>query len=489
MLRLTWLNECEAGLSKLTSIQISRALDSQEIKINFAGLENASASNLHAYSRLFREFFDRIEHFKFLRNLKLEFKGNFSEDERSSLLRQTQSLEREILFSLGSHDDSLLGLQNSFHNLPVSLQNPNWEELEVSKNFSAILMAAGPSIDENWSLLRDVQDDYLLVCVDAILKKALQNDVQPHIVVSTERGGEGYPFFQSLPHDLRTIFLGQNTIPRQLFETYPGQKIWAGKLSGFSLWLPFDKNKLIWSGSSSAHLAYQACCLWGAKSIALVGQDLCYHPETFQSHVDLGGIYEDWSKPREIDKLVKECSATWVKGNTFEKVLTQPIWNTFEQDYALMTQSPNPSTFNASRLGRRIARIPYQSLETWVESQAPVKVEVKIEPANAALTAKNAENLRQSLAQSRHGLSAAAQRLESLHPRSMDFMKMIDEIIFEDSFLKLVFELVIAAYAEISIREFQGNSTEKMRLDFLDLMKKSIAEVLQLVNQSDALGL
>ncbi|PIR21658.1 MAG: hypothetical protein COV44_12075 [Deltaproteobacteria bacterium CG11_big_fil_rev_8_21_14_0_20_45_16] len=476
-------------MSKLTNIQISRATDSKHIQINFAGMETLSADNVNGYPKLFRNFFDRIENFKFLRNLKLEFRGDLSEDEKLYLLRQTQSIEREILLSLGSHEDSLLGLRNSFYNLPTAIERTNWGELKVTKDFSAILMAAGPSIDENWNLLREVQNDYLLICVDAILKKALQNKVRPHIVVSTERGLEGLLFFENLPGDLKTILLGQITIPRQLFENYPGQKIWAGKLSGFSLWLPFTKNKLIWSGSSSAHLAYQACSLWGAKSIALVGQDLCYHPESFQSHADLGGIYEDWSRARKVEELVKESSATWVPGNTYEKVLTQPIWNTFEQEYILMMQGSHSPTFNASRLGRRIAGIPYQSLEAWIESQSDMKVEVSLESVDATLKAEKKDSLRQIAQQSRRALSAAGQRLESIDPGSENFMAMVDVIIFEDTFLKLVFELVIATYAELSIKEFQEVSSENMRLDFLNLVKKSISEVLQLLNQSDALGL
>ncbi|MDP7421795.1 MAG: DUF115 domain-containing protein, partial [bacterium] len=86
--------------------------------------------------------------------------------------------------------DTMLGIENAFNNFDAILSSP-----DISRYFAtltdrpAIVIMAGPSLDEQMPVLKTIdRDRALLLCADTILNKLLQEGIIPHLVFTLERG-------------------------------------------------------------------------------------------------------------------------------------------------------------------------------------------------------------------------------------------------------------------------------------------------------------
>ncbi|MEL6181534.1 MAG: 6-hydroxymethylpterin diphosphokinase MptE-like protein, partial [Myxococcota bacterium] len=78
-------------------------------------------------------------------------------------------------------------VRNLLRNIKRRSEHPSLFTLEGQfADVPAVLVAAGPSLDRNIHLLRQVQDDVLIICVNTSLKALLKANVKPHLVMSLE---------------------------------------------------------------------------------------------------------------------------------------------------------------------------------------------------------------------------------------------------------------------------------------------------------------
>ena len=74
---------------------------------------------------------------------------------------------------------------NFINNKDRFLVVANIEKKEIFKNKEILLISAGPSLDGYIDVIKKVQDKYIIVCVDVILRKLEKNNIIPDIVLST----------------------------------------------------------------------------------------------------------------------------------------------------------------------------------------------------------------------------------------------------------------------------------------------------------------
>jgi len=430
-----------------------------------------------------RNLLDRLENLKYIKSTEIYFAPQLTMSQKEFLQRLEPiraEVCREIESSFGSYDDSIVGLQNFFGNITNMIRYPDVSQLSVRKGFSAVVIAAGPSFEIEIENLKKASEHCLLVAVDATLPRLVKEGIEPDIVVSTERFSFSKVFLDSFDHKLKTLFLGQPTIPPDFYDVYRGPKACVGKFSGPFLWLPFDFAHF-WTGSSSAHLAYSVACHLGAQSVALVGQDLAYHPDSFQSHSFLE-VYPEWSEAKSKEELVQKESAFEVQGNTRDKVLTQPVWETFTHEFELLSNKWKTPTINTSILGRKIPSIPFQEFSSWLKDQSS-KVE-KIFPAfNPRIQELRFSYLRHSELALR-SLTALKERIE--HSRASDeIASLYSSLRAAPHFLELVFELVITDFAATESQIFRKPSNHiRIQNEFLQKSKSAIVPVIDLLMQS-----
>ncbi|MDR3321432.1 MAG: DUF115 domain-containing protein, partial [Synergistaceae bacterium] len=139
-----------------------------------------------------------------------------------------------------------------------------------------VVVSAGPSLDKNFGLLKDIQDKCVILATDAVLGKMLRSGIRPHAVCCLERGIPTYDAYfadnmDRCPEECsRILLISQAVCTTKIYGRWPGPKIVIGKSE-----LPIDRwfvveaygGQGIPSGSSVAHTCYSEALTLGASSV------------------------------------------------------------------------------------------------------------------------------------------------------------------------------------------------------------------------------
>jgi hypothetical protein len=446
------------------------------------GPHSLGVSNMADFAAKFRVYLDDMSKLQYLDHIRVHEADGLSSKEHQRLIAYAETADaviRDIWRSLGESEDSLLGIRNLFQNISVVLQKPDVSHIQVRRPFHAVVVAAGPSLELEYENLKRIQSKVLLVCVDAAFKTLLKHGITPHVVVAMERDDHSVPFFQGLDPQ-KTCLVCHATVKKIIFDSYPGPIATALKYSGPFMWLPFARAHF-WTASSSAHLAYRLCAYWKAESIALVGQDLCFHPETFQSHAEVPD-YPEWSQPKSVEERIQKQKAFRVEGNTMRDVYTDPTWSLFARDYQVIANETQIPTFNTSRLGMKIGNIPFETFESWI-ARSPLVSELQmVIPTENPDFKWNKPGFEKKLSEARNALMTLRQQLLDAE-KLLDVSEVYANLPQRPHFLELVLEVVFTDWvkAQNGILNADERTKDLLRRDFLRRAAKAIERVMEIL--------
>ncbi|MGE5418061.1 MAG: motility associated factor glycosyltransferase family protein [Acidobacteriota bacterium] len=223
-----------------------------------------------------------------------------------------------------SAEDTLIGLKNTFANLQYLIDNPGLNLLEGKyRNVPAIIIAAGPSLDKNVHLLKELKGKVLLLSADTILKKLLGLGIIPDIVFTVERDAILFEYFYKevdIPESLWLMTL--NVVdPRTIAKFGKKSIVCTRSTEPLSRWvndLIGDKGTIS-AGISVANMAFSVAQYMGANPIVFIGQDLAYST-TGQCHTS-DTIYDTV----KLDEGMLE----WVKDYEGNPIQTTHLWKKF----------------------------------------------------------------------------------------------------------------------------------------------------------------
>jgi hypothetical protein len=295
-----------------------------------------------------------------------------------------------------------------------------------------------------------------------------------------ERDDHSLPFFQGLSGPMKSLLVCHATVKRKIFDSYPGPIATALKYSGPFLWLPFSRAHF-WTASSSAHLAYRLCAYWGAESIALVGQDLCFHPKTFQSHANVPD-YPEWSKPSDVESRIQNQKAFKVPGNNIAEVFTDPTWSLFARDYQVLVNEIKIPTFNTSQLGMKIGNIPYEPLSQWMSNRKFDRHLHLQVPSDNPDKAKDEMALAKKLDLARSSLTELIETLKKSEAQDI-IADLYESLPNKPHFLELVLEVVFLDWVKSQNRTLNSDAKEAgpVQRDFLRRSIVAIERVLEIL--------
>ncbi|SDF79719.1 motility associated factor glycosyltransferase family protein [Sporolituus thermophilus] len=257
-------------------------------------------------------------------------------------------------FKIGnSIHDSLIGLINNMQNLASLRLSPDVAVLKNSlKGCPAFIVAAGPSLDKNINYLKEIGNQGLIIAVDTIAEKLVNNGIYPHVISSVERIKVWEYFFQDKPpYYSQSYLVAPPLVQPELINAFAGRVIlpmrqsvneyrWLSKVLGLS------DDSAIWMGASCAHIAMGFALHLGASPIVLVGQDLAYGRDMSKTHA-AGTAYDD--KPMPEQKVI-----TTVEGYYGEEVKTNKIWLDFKLMFEKIIELTKVDVINATEGGARI---------------------------------------------------------------------------------------------------------------------------------------
>lgn len=272
-----------------------------------------------------------------------------------NLIIEIRKVFKAKLFAVGnSVEDGLEGLENNLKNIEYLLLSKNPDELyKKFENMPAVIVAAGPSLEKNIHLLKNLKGKAIILAVDTILSKLLAMGIVPDFVATIERIEQSYDYFyKDLDIPQEVTLVAPPLLDPRILEEFKGNMVLPFRLEVseyrwlYNMLQP-KGNVGVLMGLSCAHLAFGMAFHLGASPIILIGQDLSYGKDEI-SHVS-GTIYEKV----EADAVFKEREEL-VEGYYGDYVRTSEIWLAFKQWYENEISKNDIYVINATEGGVKI---------------------------------------------------------------------------------------------------------------------------------------
>lgn len=295
-----------------------------------------------------------------LRNTEIyvtEFYRKYQFDNSKKFVNKIKEVIRNITLSFGNDiEDGLIGLKNNLLNLKYVSQSRNPARLRDSyKGKPAIVVAAGPSLNKNFDELKRIYGKAVIIAVDTIVERLINNGIIPDFICSVERGYETFKYFYKDKNIPESVTLaGPLLLDKNVFETFKGELLIPFRTEVMEYrWLQAElgiKEPVgMIMGMSCAHVAFGVAHLLGCSPITLVGQDLAYGEVEGHTHA-LGTLYDDESK-----KLSYKADDEFTEGYYGGTVRTSRVWSLFKYWFESNIPALNLDVINATEGGVKIA--------------------------------------------------------------------------------------------------------------------------------------
>ena len=165
----------------------------------------------------------------------------------------------------------------------------------VMAGVPALIVGAGPSLDQSLPYLRGVDGRALVLCGASAMKPLAGIGLRPHISMALEGKDESRQFSQLEVGDC--VLAASSFSHPNHFELYPGKlslfhtQTWLAEMLGFGPHLP--------TGGHVTSAAFSLACLWGCDPIIMVGQDLAFSKGRMHATGRPGG--EDYDTPELVE--------------------------------------------------------------------------------------------------------------------------------------------------------------------------------------------
>jgi hypothetical protein len=257
--------------------------------------------------------------------------------------------------------------RNTFANLPIMASAPDLAEIGSGfEDIPFILVGAGPSLDESIPFLQEVQDRAIIVTSNSPLRKLINNDIQPHLVVTADPGSPTFEGFDGV--NLEGLRLA---CP---FSAYPAiVDLFPGRIFSWCTFNPIvdllkkaqgkpPGSKIMEKGTVSG-CVLDISRLLGCKKVLFVGQDMSirsdgrYYTDD-SAYADRGAHYATTTQGHKLP------------GNTEDEVLVEGRLFVYLKTFEEFIRKQNKVEYrNLARTGVRVQGAPYISFEdakSWI---------------------------------------------------------------------------------------------------------------------------
>ncbi|MCZ6873853.1 MAG: DUF115 domain-containing protein [bacterium] len=199
-----------------------------------------------------------------------------------------EELEKKTIEMTGALDvnaNTLIALGqlfmlNQFENMPWTLRAPGVKQLtNLFTGRPGIVVNAGPSLENNFELLKEVKGKAVIIAVDTVLRLLLSHHIQPDIVVTLDPLEVNYNKFNNLEIDPQVPLVFSPASYPKIVKNYPGPKfVTAHNLSIFNRFSCFweEKGDITMASQSVSHMSFNLARLMGLDPIVFIGLDLCF---------------------------------------------------------------------------------------------------------------------------------------------------------------------------------------------------------------------
>lgn len=317
----------------------------------------------------------QLEHIHILRHLP-SFHNNLEEYQR------LQDIVYEEVNSFNIAGSTLIKMgkrfmANRFENLTSMPHNRLLENLKNTfSGIPAILVASGPSLDQNVHLLQDAQDKAVIIAIDSALPTLLAHGVKPHFVTALDPDDVIYEKIAACAGQADGInLICQLGVAPKIHKIFPASQVfWAFNDNPQTRWLNalLGGRMSIGATHSNAHLNLLSAIIMDTSTIIYIGQDLAFTSN--KSHGDHVVLKEDdtWKK-----RLQDQDDTIWTESIHGEKI---PTHRGFYASKLLFEEimSHHPGRYiNATAAGVHLEGAEAMPLEVALKRYCPVRHEIR----------------------------------------------------------------------------------------------------------------
>lgn len=301
---------------------------------------------------------------------------------------------------------------------------------EKYKSKSSVIVSAGPSLDKNIHLIKNLKGKSMIFAVDAVLGKLLKNDIIPDIVVTIERLEVYDNVFRNIGCKIpkEVVLLAPPLIEIETLEEFKENNKIMFLPEGVGTQEYFDKvlkKGLLATATSAAFTAINAAKEMGFAKIALVGQDLAYGKDgsIYCKDISKEGTETESERKQEEEyrAVVKDYEGNFIESNVLWK--DQLISMEF-----FIKANPKIEFYDATEGGARVEGTKIIRLEEYIEKC----LGETIESVNALLEKekeKITENIKTELINNLHeSIKKDLSRYKDLSDRIISHYEKIEKL-------------------------------------------------------------
>lgn len=167
-------------------------------------------------------------------------------------------------------------LNNFKQNLSYLLKDPGIDLLHKKfQDLPAIIVSAGPSLDKNIHLLKEVKGKAVIIAVDTALRAVLETGVIPDIVISVDGKEANWKHYEGIRYD-DVVLISDMVSHYKIFQHHSGPKFifYSSVYQLSESVLEGLDNRRLACGGSVATSAMELGLYMGCNPVILIGQDL-----------------------------------------------------------------------------------------------------------------------------------------------------------------------------------------------------------------------
>lgn len=302
-------------------------------------------------------FFSEISHLAYAKNIRLYLTDFYRNIDLSTSKKIAQIIRTVTVSAINMYGndavDGLSGLKQNLENLKWLLKSKDTSQLQNKYlNKPAIVVAAGPSLNKNIEYLKEAKGKAVIIAVDTIVERLVNEDITPDFVCSVERVIETYDYFykeKNIPKEVTLV--APPLLYSKVFEEFKGNMILPMRANvGEYMWLKYvleleNPANEIQMGHSCAHVAFGMAMHLGCAPIILIGQDLAYGKNEKETHAS-GTLYDK--------KDMRQFEIEYTEGYNEDVVSTTSVWQMFRFWYEAVIGKFNLNVINATEGGAKI---------------------------------------------------------------------------------------------------------------------------------------
>jgi hypothetical protein len=257
----------------------------------------------------------------------------------------------------GFMEDEIIGLSHALSNIkknyPLLLKDTHFENCQPDR--PVLIVGNGPSLDSKIEIIKERQDEFIIISCGTSLRPLLANDIIPDIHVEMERTTRTLPWIESIPHQeqLKNIqIIALAPVCTDVLTKFKSPKI-INKLYDSAGYIVNDIDKKgLFASPDKMNPTVTNCAVTmvislGFTNIYLIGTDFGF--KTLEHHHSKDSTYYDEDKFKADESLAMFTKELSVEGNFGGTVYSTKI---FEQSRGnielILNQNKNVVAHNCS---------------------------------------------------------------------------------------------------------------------------------------------